>query len=150
MNYELAILSAVSIFAVLTALGVLLSKDNFYSALYMATTMLLVAAIYALYNLQPVVVLLVLVFVGAVSIVTVALAATYRTAPARKVNIFWSIPAIIIFAIAYLSYFSLDELNVSTEFSSVPTDYFNAIVILFSLIAIVAIAAVKIARRVEL
>lgn len=148
--YEITVLSAISALAILTSLGVLFSRDNFYSALYMAITMLLIAAIYAFYNLQPIVVLIVLIFVGAVSIVTVALAATYRVAPARKINVLWTVPAIAVFAIASFVYFSLEEVKVLTDFSSVPKEYFDVFVILFSLMVIVALAAIKIARRVEL
>jgi NADH-quinone oxidoreductase subunit J len=70
---EVWVLIALAGIAVLSSLGVLLSKDNFYSSLYMSATLIFVASIYAIFNLQPVFVLIVFVFVGAIGIVTVAI-----------------------------------------------------------------------------
>ncbi len=86
------LLAALAGVAVLFALGVLVSSDNFYSALFMSVTLVLVATIYAFFSLQPVFVLILFIFVGAIGIVTVALAATYRTAPEQQVSWFWAIP----------------------------------------------------------
>lgn len=92
MSAEMILLAALAGVAVLFALGVLVSSDNFYSALFMSVTLVLVATIYAFFSLQPVFVLILFVFVGAIGIVTVALAATYRTAPEQQVSWFWAIP----------------------------------------------------------
>ncbi len=89
------LLSALAGVAVLFSLGVLLSKDNFYSSLFMAVTLVIVASVYAFFDLQPVFVLIVFIFVGAIGIVTVALAATYRFAPERQVSVLWALPVII-------------------------------------------------------
>lgn len=94
MSVDVLLLSALAGVAILFSLGVLVSKDNFYSSLYMSGTLIFVAAVYALFNLQPVFVLIVFIFVGAIGIVTVALAATYRTPPERQFSSWW-IPAII-------------------------------------------------------
>lgn len=81
--------------AVLFSLGALLSKDNFYSSLFMSITLVFVASIYALFDLQPVFVLIVFIFVGAIGIVTVALAATYRSDPERQFSGVWALPVVI-------------------------------------------------------
>jgi len=95
MSADVLLLSALVGVAVLFSLGVLVSKDNFYSALFMSMTLVFVAAVYALFNLQPVFVLILFIFVGAIGIVTVALAATYRTEPERQVSRFWIVPVVI-------------------------------------------------------
>jgi len=89
------LLSALAGVAVIFALGVLVSKDNFYSALFMSVTLVLVATVYAFFDLQPVFVLIVFIFVGAIGIVTVALAATYRSAPERQFSGLWAVPVAI-------------------------------------------------------
>ena len=61
----------------------------------MSVTQVFVATVYAFFNLQPVFVLLVFIFVGAIGIVTVALAATYRTEPERQVSGFWVLPVFL-------------------------------------------------------
>ena len=81
--------------AVLSSVAVLLTRDNFYASLYMSAALVMVAAVYALFNLQPVFVLIVFIFVGAIGIVTVALAATYRFAPERQISWLWALPVII-------------------------------------------------------
>ena len=104
------LLAALAGVAVLFALGVLVSSDNFYSALFMSVTLVLVATIYAFFSLQPVFVLILFVFVGAIGIVTVALAATYRTEPKQQVSWFWAIPValtVLILAEA-ISFYPLD------------------------------------------
>jgi NADH:ubiquinone oxidoreductase subunit 6 (subunit J) len=95
MNADMLLLVALAGIAVVFSLGVLVSKDNFYSALYMSITQVFVATIYALFNLQPVFVLLVFIFVGAIGIVTVALAATYRSEPERQISGLWAVPVFL-------------------------------------------------------
>lgn len=107
MNADVLLLGALAGIAVLFALGVLLSKDNFYSSLYMTGTLVFVATIYAFFNLQPVFVLIVFIFVGAIGIVTVALAATYRTDPERQFSALWAAPVVITALILFLSLYGL-------------------------------------------
>jgi NADH:ubiquinone oxidoreductase subunit 6 (subunit J) len=95
MYVDILLLATLAGIAVLFSLGVLVSKDNFYSALYMSVTQVFVATVYAFFNLQPVFVLLVFIFVGAIGIVTVALAATYRSEPERQVSGFWVLPVFL-------------------------------------------------------
>ncbi len=101
-SYVFLILAA---FAVLSSIGSLITKDNFYSALYMALTLLTVAALYALTNLQEVFVLIAFIFVGAIGIVTVALAAVYKFRPTSQVSKLWIIPsAITALVLSYVFY----------------------------------------------
>jgi len=154
MNIDTLIIAAAGFFAVASSIGVLLTKDNFYAAMYMSVTMLLVAAIYAAFNIQPVVVIITLIFIGAVGIVTVAIAATYRAGASRKVSIFWIIPVIIVFAILALAFTSLavDSIEVVNPdvFPAVATEYFFVILFLFALVVLMMLSAIKLARRVEL
>lgn len=104
MSAEMLLLLALASVAVLSSLAVLLNKDNFYSALFMSVTLITVATVYALFGIQPVFVLIAFVFAGAIGIVTVALAATYRTAPESQVSKLWGIPVII--TASFLGFFS--------------------------------------------
>ncbi|WP_202320605.1 NADH-quinone oxidoreductase subunit J [Archaeoglobus neptunius] len=154
MNIETLIIAVAGVFAVASSIGVLLTKDNFYAALYMSVTMLFVAAIYAAFNLQPVVVIVALIFVGAVGIVTVAVAATYRARVSRQVSLFWTLPVIIVFGILAYAYYGLavENLEITNQgvFSALPTDYFFVVVFLFSLVVVMMLSAVKLARGVDL
>jgi NADH:ubiquinone oxidoreductase subunit 6 (subunit J) len=95
MYVDILLLAALAGIAVVFSLGVLVSKDNFYSALFMSVTQVFVATVYAFFNLQPVFVLLLFIFVGAIGIVTVALAATYRSEPERQVSWLWVLPVFL-------------------------------------------------------
>ncbi len=93
MSVEAVLLSVVLCFAVLAAFGVLLTKDNFYAAIYMALMMTFIASCYAVFGIDAAFVLIAFVFVGAIGIVTVALAATYRRPPERQLSYIWVPPA---------------------------------------------------------
>ena len=126
-----------------------------YAALYMSITMILIAAIYAAYNVQQVVVLIAFVFVGAVGMITIAIAATYRFVPSRKVNLLWIAPVIIVFAIVSYLYYSYATVNIVTEnlgsaFEKLPSEYLVLLVFLFSVMILMMLSAIKLARRVEL
>jgi len=155
MSADVLLLSALAGIAVVFALGVLLSKDNFYSALYMAATLVFVATVYAFFNLQPVFVLILFVFVGAIGIVTVALAATYRSDPERQVSRLWAVPVAITaffvsLAIATYSYSALNLQPVSSsaiEFELVNfiplTEYMLIVVFLISLVVLLLLSVLK-------
>jgi len=100
------LLSALACTAVLTSLVVLLTRDNFYASMFMSATMIMVATTYALFNLQPVFVLIMFIFVGALGIVTVALAATYRFAPGRQISWLWVLPVAITALVLAFSVFA--------------------------------------------
>ncbi|MEM4524076.1 MAG: hypothetical protein QXF29_03095, partial [Archaeoglobaceae archaeon] len=104
MDIQNLLISLLGVLAIASAIGAWLTRDNLYSALYMAITMLFLAGIYATFNLQPAVVLITLVFVGAVGIVTIAVAATYRAKAVRKISLLWTIPVVIIMAILAYAY----------------------------------------------
>ncbi len=154
MNIETVIIAVAGVFAVASSVGVLLTRDNFYAALYMSVTMLFVAAMYAAFDLQPVVVIIALIFVGAVGIVTVAVAATYRGKIAREVSLLWVAPVFVVFAILAYAYYSLAANNIEISgqetFSTIPTDYFSVVILLFSLTVLMMLSAIKLARRAEL
>ncbi|MCW3137596.1 MAG: hypothetical protein OCU20_01045 [Methanophagales archaeon] len=106
MNIEMILLEAFAGILVLSALGVLLSRDNFYSTLFMTLTLVMVATVYTLFDLQPLFVLIVFVFVGVIGIVTVALAATYRAMPERQFSWIWCIPVLMTGVILGFSIFA--------------------------------------------
>ena len=155
MSADVLLLSALAGIAVVFALGVLLSKDNFYSALYMAATLVFVATVYAFFNLQPVFVLILFVFVGTIGIVTVALAATYRSDPERQVSRLWAVPVAITaffvsLAIATYSYSALNLQPVSSraiEFELMnfilKTEYLVLILSLMSLVILLLLSVLK-------
>ncbi|MHC1610991.1 MAG: hypothetical protein ACXQTW_05270 [Candidatus Methanospirareceae archaeon] len=109
MSPEMLLLLALASVAVLSSLAVLLNKDNFYAALFMSVTLITVATVYALFGIQPVFVLIAFVFLGAICIVTVALAATYRTAPERQFSRLWGI--IVLITASFLAFFSYISLK---------------------------------------
>ncbi len=154
MNTITLLTAVAGVLAVLSSIGVLMTRDNLYAALYMTVTMLFVAAIYAAFNLQPVVVMIVLIFVGAVGIVTVAIAATYRAMPSRKIDLLWLAPAIIVFGVLCYAYYRFAttnlEISANNAFAAVPTDYLFVVLFLFVVMILMMLSAIKLARRVEL
>lgn len=153
MNADMLLLSALAGIAVVFALGVLLSKDNFYSALFMAATLVFVATVYAFFNLQPVFVLILFVFVGAIGIVTVALAATYRSDPERQVSGLWAVPVAITAFFIILAIYIYPVLNPQPMSSSaigfelmnfIPlTEYMLIVVFLISLVVLLLLSVLK-------
>ena len=153
MNADMLLLSALAGIAVVFALGVLLSKDNFYSALFMAATLVFVATVYAFFNLQSVFVLILFVFVGAIGIVTVALAATYRSDPERQVSGLWAVPVAITAFFIILAIYIYPVLNPQPMSSSaigfelmnfIPlTEYMLIVVFLISLVVLLLLSVLK-------
>jgi NADH-quinone oxidoreductase subunit J len=156
MDVTVTSLLALGVVIVLSACGVLLSRDNLYAALYMTVALILIATTYAVFNLQPVFILIAFVFVGAIGAVTIALAATYRiTLEEFPVEKLWIIPIIItIAAVCYTIYayvetplekiYSIDELL--AEF---PSDYLLLVTFLISLMILLMLSVVKFVRREE-
>ncbi len=95
MTEEAVLLVVLAAFTILFSLGVILVKDNFFSAMYMSATLIMVATICAAFGIQPAFILIVFIFVGAVGVVTVALAATYRKESEREFPKLWWIFALI-------------------------------------------------------
>lgn len=97
-----AVLLALAVFTVLFALGVLLTRDNFYAVVFMSATMILIAALYAVFQLQAVSILMIFIFVGAIGMVTIVLAATYRREAERQFSPRWAVfTAVAAFSAAY-------------------------------------------------
>ena len=154
MSVDVLLLSVLAGVALLFSLGVLVSKDNFYSSLFMSATLILVAAVYALFDLQPVFVLIVFVFIGAIGIVTVALAATYRSEPVRQVSAFWIVPVaitafFIIFAMVCYPVFHPQPMpSGAIEFELMDflpiTEYLLIIIFLISLVVLLLLSVLKI------
>jgi len=117
MNVEMLLLIALAGIAVLSSLAVLLTRDNFYASLFMSATLVMVAAIYAIFNLQPVFVLIVFIFVGAIGIVTVAVAATYRSEPESQFSSAWVVPVVITAVVIGFAIFSYNKLHPGVSLS---------------------------------
>ena len=67
-----------SVLAVVFGVGSLVSRDNFYSALYMCLVMVMVASIYASYGVHSAFTLIALIFIGALGVITLIFAYSYR------------------------------------------------------------------------
>jgi len=142
------LLPLIGALAIASALGALLTRDNFYSALYMSLTMLFVAGIYAFHDLQPSVVLITLIFVGAVGVVTIAIAATYRAKSSRKIGVLWAFLIALVSAILILQFpsaASIKALGTGLDFLS---RYLLAILFLVSMMLLVMLSTIKILKEV--
>ena len=148
------ILLALGSMTVLSSLGVLLSKDNFYSALYMALTMIFIATTFAVFNIQSAFVLISFIFIGAVGIVTVALAAVFRYVPRSiPVDKLWIIPTILTIAVLAYTLYKYATFNLSpasVDISAFQSQYALVVVFLVCLMVLLMISIVKIVRREEL
>ncbi len=151
---EVWVLIALAGIAVLSSLGVLLSKDNFYSSLYMSATLIFVASIYAIFNLQPVFVLIVFVFVGAIGIVTVAVAATYRSDPESQFSKPWAVLVVITAAVVGFAIYSYKMLNPNLSSSLIKFELINFmaqseyLILVLSLVALVVLLLLSVLKMV--
>lgn len=150
MDLQTVLISTLGVLAIISAIGAWLTRDNLYSALYMSITMLFVAGIYAALNLQPAVVLITLVFVGAVGIVTIAIASTYRAKAGRRISLLWTLPVVAVMAILCYAYSKTEIIAVKSSGLEFISEYFLAIVFLISMMTLVMLSAIKILRRVGL
>ncbi len=144
---------AMCCFAVLTAFAALFTKDTFYSALYMSATLVTIAGMFALNNVQPVFVLITFIFVGAIGAVTVALAAMYRdTRPKIQIDFVWFLPAIITFGAIFNAIFGLKNVPSAfsgSEVSAFVENYAVFALFFFTLAILLMLAVVKFVRREE-
>ncbi|WP_148208703.1 hypothetical protein [Archaeoglobus profundus] len=122
----------------------LLSRDNFYSALYMCLTMICIAGVYAYYGIHSAFALIALIFIGALGAVTLVLAYSYREKASIKYKLRW-----IFFALAVAVFLALvAPLTVIDN----PRDYvtsligFEPIFFLFSLSLLVMIPLIEVWR----
>ncbi len=148
------VLIALAGIAVLSSLGVLLSKDNFYSSLYMSATLIFVASIYAIFNLQPVFVLIVFIFVGAIGIVTVAVAATYRSDPESQFSKPWAVLVVITAAVVGFAIYSYKMLNPNLSFGMIEFELINFmsqseyLILVLALVALVVLLLLSVLKMV--
>jgi NADH-quinone oxidoreductase subunit J len=151
---EVWVLIALAGIAVLSSLGVLLSKDNFYSSLYMSATLIFVASIYAIFSLQPVFVLIVFIFVGAIGIVTVAVAATYRSDPESQFSKPWAVLVVITAAVVGFAIYSYKMLNPEMSSSVIKFELINFmsqseyLILVLSLVALVVLLLLSVLKMV--
>lgn len=157
MEFILSLTIAIELIAIGFALATLFTKDNLYAAIYLAITTTLIASLYAIANAHFIFLLLMLIYVGAVIIITIVLAATYRYVEPRsvKVSYSWLIPSIIITALT-LALFTVGVtgnvwLSPVKEFTKVLTDFLNTniftVSMLVLLIVVLGIAMVKLYRE---
>ncbi|WP_054857389.1 hypothetical protein [Vulcanisaeta sp. JCM 16159] len=107
-------LITLGVFAVLSAIGIIITKDNLYAAIYLAITTGLVGAVYGLFGIAYGFVLIYLIFVGATITITIVLAATYRKIEIKGgVGKSWIVP-MILFIIAIV------VASVSTKYNVTP------------------------------
>ncbi|MBE8539772.1 NADH-quinone oxidoreductase subunit J [Geoglobus acetivorans] len=146
---EAVIVLLLSVIALIFALGAWITRDNFYSALFMSATMLAVGAIYAFHGIYSVFVLIAFIFIGAVGIVTVALAATYRFVNPRKVDERWlvvgEVIAVILAVTVGLNTFMAGEF--SDAFDKMLTDYSVLVAFLIVLTTLLMLSAISMLRR---
>jgi NADH-quinone oxidoreductase subunit J len=153
MDVSVAVLLAFGVAIVLSACGVLLSRDNLYASLYMTIALILIATTYAFFSLQPVFILIAFIFVGAIGAVTIALAATYRFIPVKfSIEKLWIAPIIITIVVIccaiylYVKHpieiYSVDKLLV--EF---PSNYLLLVTFLISLMILLMLSVVKFVRE---
>ncbi len=148
------ILPVLGSLTVLSSLGVLLSRDNFYAALYMSLTMIFIASMFAALNVQSGFVLIAFIFIGAVGVVTVALAAVFRTVPRSiPVDKLWIAPTILTIAVLCYTLYRYATYNLSSspvDISAFQSKYMLEVAFLICLMVLLMLSVVKMVRREEL
>jgi NADH-quinone oxidoreductase subunit J len=138
--------------ALASSLGVALSRDNFYAALYLALTTSLVGALYGLLGLAYGFILIFLIYVGATITITVILAAIYRRVPiGGGVGRLWVIPMVLFVATVALAYYA-NPVEVGGGYGTPPgsfAQYRLLILSLFSLLILLAIGTITYYSRVR-
>ncbi len=146
---DVVIVALLSVLAMVFGIGAWITKDNFYSAIYMSAVMLSVGGIFAFHGIHSVFVLIAFIFIGAIGIVTVALAATYRFINPREISEKWLIVAelvaVVLAVTVGLNTFMVGDF--SDAFSGVLTDYLTLVTFLIVLTALLMISAVNMLRR---
>ena len=146
---DAVVVTLLSLLAILFAVAAWASKDNFYSAIYMSAVMLTVGAVYAFHNIYSVFVLIAFIFIGAIGIITVALAATYRFLNPRKLNELWvivvEIIAVVLAVTAGINTFMAGDF--SDAFDRVLPDYLTMIAFLIVLTTLLMLSAISMLRR---
>ncbi len=146
---DAVVVTVLSLVAILFAVAAWASRDNFYSAIYMSAVMLTVGGIYAFHGIYSVFILIAFVFIGAIGIMTVALAATYRSINPRKISENWlvvvEIIAIVVAVTAGINTFMVG--NFTDAFDKVLPDYLTLIAFLIVLTTLLMLSAISMLRR---
>ena len=107
MTEETLLLGILAVVTIIFAAGMLFVRDNFFAAMYMSATLIMVATISAFFGIEPAFVLIVFIFVGAIGVVTVALASTYREHSENGNSLkMWLIPAIVTAGVIAISVYT--------------------------------------------
>ena len=148
LDFVVILLSALSVAA---ALGVAKSRDNFYSALYMSATLLAVGGIYAYLGVHSVLALIAFIFVGAVGIITIALAASYRFIEPVKHSGYWALFSafVAVFLGTTLAVFSVSFSKFEDAFREFAADYQTYILFLVVMVVLLLLSAMSMVRRDE-
>ncbi len=146
---DAVVVTLLSLLAVLFAVASWASKDNFYSAIYMSAVMLTVGGIYAFHGIYSVFVLIAFIFIGAIGIMTVALAATYRFINPRKISENWlvivEVLAVVFAVTAGINTFMVD--GFTDAFDRLLPDYLTMIAFLIVLTTLLMLSAISMLRR---
>ena len=122
----LGALITLGVLAVLSAIGVTITRDNLYAAIYLAVATGLVGAIYGLFGITYGFVLIYLIFVGATITITIVLAATYRRVEFRGgVGRSWVVP-MILFIIAVIVASAMTNYEIPTITSQSLVSFLSA------------------------
>ncbi|WP_290898436.1 hypothetical protein [Ferroglobus sp.] len=145
-DFVVVLLSALS---VAMALGVAKSRDNFYSALYMSATLLVVGGTYAYLGVHSVLALIAFIFVGAVGIITIALAASYRFINPVKHSGYWALFSafVAVFLGTTLAVFSVSLPKFVDAFKEFTADYQTYVLLLVVMVTLLLLSAISMVRR---
>jgi len=139
--------------ALVSSLGVALSRDNFYAALYLALTTSLVGILYAYLGLTYGFVLIFIIYVGATVTVTVILAAVYRRFPFRGgLSWVWVIPMALFVVTMVLAYYVRPVnvlVNRTVDLGSFAESYALLFLSLFSLLVLLTVGSLVYYSRVR-
>ncbi|MFQ6062639.1 MAG: hypothetical protein ACE5J9_05635, partial [Methanosarcinales archaeon] len=111
---------------------------------------------YAVFELQPVFILITFIFVGAIGAITIALTATYRFVPTRQVDKLWIIPTAITIAVISIYVYLSTSINTSIQIYNVdialtdfPSTANNQLLVMFlvSMMVVLLLSVIKIVMR---
>ncbi|WP_457549648.1 hypothetical protein [Archaeoglobus sp.] len=141
IDAEIVILSSL---IVIFAVASLFSKDNFYSALYMCLTVIMIAGLYACYGIHSAFALLVLIFIGAVGAITLILSYTYREVKSIEYRLGWIFVSIVVGLFTALSLPAL-SLMPTNDYVSALID-FEPVYMLFALSVLLLLTLIEVWR----
>jgi NADH:ubiquinone oxidoreductase subunit 6 (subunit J) len=131
--------------AILFAIASFFTKDNFYSALYMCMTMLIIAGIYAYFGIHSSFALISLIFIGALGVITLVLAYSYRRQKSIEFKLRWMAFAFIIIIFINLTLPIIMITATKDYLDSIPN--FRPIHMLFALLILIMFTLIEIWRE---